>query len=125
MFTVLPGVGGRGYSRGSLKEFRANVGGHGLAPVKLAFDPYDGPGRRFVPNLGRSWVSVSEADIRPSRRPPYFLAHLPNFSNLFIRLFGFVAKHYPLDGAAAFLGRISPMRRICAPTPRSFSSMCS
>ena len=30
-----------------------------------------------------------------------------------------------LLGAAAFLGNISPMRRIWAPTPFSFSSMCS
>ena len=28
-------------------------------------------------------------------------------------------------GAATLLGSISPMRRIWAPTPRSFSSMCS
>ena len=32
---------------------------------------------------------------------------------------------YALAGAAAFLGNISPMRRIWAPTPRSFSSMFS
>jgi hypothetical protein len=29
------------------------------------------------------------------------------------------------DGAGAFFGRISPMRRIWAPTLLSFSSMCS
>ena len=27
--------------------------------------------------------------------------------------------------AVAFFGKISPIRRICAPTPLSFSSMCS
>jgi hypothetical protein len=38
----------------------------------------------------------------------------------------FVVKNYPrVAGAATFLGRISPMRRIWAPTPRSFSSMFS
>ncbi len=35
------------------------------------------------------------------------------------------ARAYTRAGAAARLGRISPMRRICAPTPRSFSSMFS
>lgn len=40
-------------------------------------------------------------------------------SKLWLRIYARTA------GAAARLGRISPIRRICAPTPRSFSSMFS
>ncbi len=34
-------------------------------------------------------------------------------------------SHSDHFAAVAFLGNISPMRRICAPTPLNFSSMCS
>ena len=52
-------------------------------------------------------------------QPRRDLGHL---SRSFVHLIGGALNYFE---AAAFLGNISPMRRIWAPTPLSFSSMCS
>jgi hypothetical protein len=83
----------------------------------------------FVMFDGVHWAVMGQCSAKltfgPHDRPPKVQTFPDRLSGPLEAASSVMRSHPRGAGAAAFLGRISPMRRIWAPTPRSFSSICS